>query len=227
MTKVMTKVILPYLAEVKDNSGLLSQRLLSFYPFAAFYSIGLMVVFIIGGGVIITVFCGKEYLVDPYLVIWLAAAHGIRAFRSLPGLCLVAVGDTRSYLYGNIIRAAAFVATIAVSASGLYLQWIGFSIFITEFFSFLYTMIVINRNHSVPLRGSLSYLLLIPGLVPVLIIINGLLGPYDGRIIARMMISIVLMGLISLGIILLMGDVYRKNLVQMFRNMKNDIKIQF
>jgi len=225
--RVITKVILPYLAEVKDNSRLLSQRLLSFYPFGVVYGAGIMVAFILGGGVIITVFCGKEYLADKYLIIWLAAAHGIRVFRSLPGLCLVAIGDTRNYLNCNIIRALAFVATVAVSASGLYLHWIGFSIFMAEFLSFTYSMIVINKVHSVPLRGSLSYLLLVPGLVPLLIFLNNLLGPYDGRIVARMLISFVIMGLVTLLVILLMGASYRKNLIKMFRNMKNDIRIQF
>lgn len=217
--KVITKVILPYLAQVKDNSKALSLRLLSFFPFVGIYSVGILVVFILGGGIIITVFCGEEYLADRYLIIWLAAANSFRVFRSLTGLCLLSIGDTKNYLNCNIIRATAFLATLAVSSSGLYLSWIGFAIFMAEMMSFIFSLIVVNKKHSVSVRGSFPYLALLPVLIPLLILVNHFLEPYDGMAVIRVLLSMAIMGAVSVGILLLMGDTYRKNLLQMFRNM--------
>ena len=223
--RVITKVILPYLSQVKNNATFLSLRLLIFFPFAAIYSVGISVAFILGGGVIITVCCGEEYLVDNYLIIWLAAANAVRVFRSLTGLCLMAIGDTRSYLNCNIIRSTAFFVTLAVSAFGLYLSWIAFSIFMAELLSLAFSLFVVSRKHSIPVRGAFPYLLLLGVLVPLLIVLNHFLVPYEGLIFTRILLSMAIMGGVSAGILLLMGETYRKNLIKMFRNMKNDIRI--
>ena len=223
--KVITKVILPYLAQVKENPRSLSLRLLSFFPFVGIYSIGISVVFILGGGVIISVFCGEEYLVDNYLIIWLAAANSVRVFRSLTGLCLLSIGDTKNYLNCNILRGTAFIATLVVSSAGLYLNWIGFSIFMAELLSLIFSMIVVNKKHGVSVKGSFPYLALVAVLIPLLIGVNHFLNPYDGMVIARLFLSLAVMGAVSIGIILMMGETYRKNLIQLFRNIRNDIRI--
>jgi O-antigen/teichoic acid export membrane protein len=217
--KVISKVVLPYMAQVKANPKALSLRLLSFFPFVGIYSVGILVVFILGGGIIITVFCGEEYLVDKYLIIWLAAANSFRIFRALTGLSLLSIGDTKNYLNCNIIRSFAFLATLAVSASGLYLSWIGFAIFVAELMSLIFSLIVINKKHLVSVKGGLPYLALLPVIIPLLIFINYFLEPYNGMIIIRILFSMAIMGAVSVGILLLMGEAYRKNLLQMFRNM--------
>jgi O-antigen/teichoic acid export membrane protein len=223
--KVISKVILPYLAQVKNNPGNLSLRLLSFFPFVGIYSVGISVVFILGGGIIISVFCGEEYLVDNYLIIWLAAANSVRVFRGLTGLSLLAIGDTKNYLNCNIIRGTAFIATLIVSSTGLYLDWIGFSIFMAELLSLVFSIFVISTKHKVSVKGSFPYLGLVAVLVPLLILVNHFLNPYDGMVITRILISMAVMGAVSFGILLMTGETYRKNLMQLFRNIRNDSKI--
>ncbi len=223
--KVITKVILPYLAQVKDNPKVLSLRLISFFPFVGIYSVGILVVFMMGGGIIVSLFCGKEYLVDKYLIIWLAAANAVRVFRSLTGLCLLSIGDTKNYLNCNIIRGTAFLATLVVSSCGLYLNWIGFSIFMAELLSLIFSMFVVSNKHKISVKGSFPYLLLVAVLIPLLILVNHFLNPFDGMVFVRILISMAVMGSVSIGIILLMGETYRKNLMQLFRNLRNESRI--
>ena len=224
--KVMNKVVLPYLSQVKKNPGEFSFRLFSFYPFLAIYSTGILAVFVLGGGVIISFFCGEEYLVDDYLIIWLAAANSIRVFRSLTGMGLMAIGDTRNFLNISIIRSTAFLATLFISASGLYLGWIGFAVFTAELASLIYVLYLVNKRHSISIKKGLPCLSVLPVMIPLLLTVNHFIGPYDGMVLERMIAAVVVMGLVTVSISVLMGATYRKNLIQMFRNLRNEIKIK-
>lgn len=225
--KVVTKVLLPYLSQVKRDSAALSTRLLTFFPFATVYSVGISVVFILCGGLIIAVCCGERYLVDEYLIVWLAASNAVRVVRGLVGLSLLATGDTRNYLKCNVIRATTFFVSLVVSAAGLYLHWIAFAIFLGELLSFLFQLYIVRKKHRISLRGGAVYLGLLAVLIPGLILLNSFLGPYNGMIEARLVLAFLIMGLVSVGILVLMGETYRKNMIQMFRNIKNDIRIEF
>jgi|GEM_PF-1567365 len=223
--KVVTKVLLPYLSQVKRDSAALSARLLTFFPFAALYSVGISVVFILCGGLIIATFCGERYLVSEYLIVWLAASNAVRVIRGLVGLSLLATGDTRNFMNCNMIRATTFFVSLAVSAGGLYLHWIAFSIFLGEISSFSFQLYVVSRKHRISLRGGVTYLVLLAIIIPSLIILNGFLGPYNGMATARLLLTFLIMGVVSGGILALMGETYRKNMIKMFRNIKNDIRI--
>jgi hypothetical protein len=94
-----------------------------------------------------------------------------------------------------------------------------------ELVSFAFSMYVLNRKHAVALGGSVPYVSLVAGLIPLLILLNHFLAPFDGMIFTRVLFSMAIMGVVSVGILLLMGETYRKNLLQLFRNMGNDIRI--
>lgn len=223
--RVVTKVLLPYLSRVKHDSSLLGFRLSIFFPFAALYSIGISVAFILGGGLIITIFCGEEYLVSNYLIIWLAAANAVRIFRSLIGIFLLVKADTRNFLNCHIIGSLSFFASLAISASGLYLHWIGFAIFIAEIMSLMFNMYWVKTKHAIPLRDSYPYILMLAVVIPSLIAVNHFIGPFDGLLFTRFFLAAAFMLAATGCIWYLVGRTYRKNIVQMFRNLKNDIRM--
>ncbi|MEW5964825.1 MAG: oligosaccharide flippase family protein [Pseudomonadota bacterium] len=82
---------------------------------AAIYLAGFLVA---GGGVVALAF-GPQYAGLDLLVAWLATMWSLRMIQAVPGMALMATGETRPFLVAGLLRAAALPAAYLAARDGL------------------------------------------------------------------------------------------------------------
>jgi O-antigen/teichoic acid export membrane protein len=117
--KVGHALMLPLLSARRDDPGAFFQRYLTMFEGVSIAAAGYLVAFVIAGGTLLPLAFGPQYHDLGPILGWLAAMWSLRMIQAVPGMALMAQGDTRPLLTAGIIRAAALGPALVAVHLGL------------------------------------------------------------------------------------------------------------
>ncbi len=109
--------------------------------FAALY----LALFVVAGGQIVALAFGHAYQGLDSVVAWLAAMWAIRMLQAVPGMALMAAGETKPFLAAGLIRAAALPVALYAARNGAGLAAIAAIGCAAEAMSLLYVALRLER----------------------------------------------------------------------------------
>ena len=113
--KVGHALMLPLLSTQRDNLKSFYHRYLIMCEGASIAAAVYLAGFVLAGGVVLPLAFGPQYKGLELVVAWLGAMWSVRMVQAVPGMALMALGDTRPLLTAGIIRASALgLAWVAV-----------------------------------------------------------------------------------------------------------------
>lgn len=104
-----------------------------------------LAVFVIAGGAILPIAFGPSYHGLDAVVAWLAAMWALRMLQAVPGMALMAAGETKPFLAAGLIRAAALPAAYYAAHHGAALAGIAAIGCAAEAASLLYVSLRLER----------------------------------------------------------------------------------
>jgi O-antigen/teichoic acid export membrane protein len=116
--KIGQALMLPLLSAQRDNPRAFFQRYAVMFEgvciIAAVYAVG----FVIAGGALLHLAFGAQYAGLHAVIGWLAAMWSVRMVQAVPGMALLARGDTRPLLTSALWRATALVPAFFAAYAG-------------------------------------------------------------------------------------------------------------
>ncbi|MEO1264459.1 MAG: oligosaccharide flippase family protein, partial [Pseudomonadota bacterium] len=147
VAKVGHALLLPLLAEAKGNRNVFAARtrlmltaagILAFCYFAAFALIG---------GPLLSLVFGSAYSGLHFVVMLLAAMWAMRMVQAIPGIALMALGQTRALLSAGIIRALGLIPAYIAITLGYGLEGVAVAAVAAECASLAYITWIVARWH--------------------------------------------------------------------------------
>ncbi len=105
--KVGHALMLPLLSAQQADRAVFEQRYIIMCEAASIAAAIYLAGFVIAGGKVLPLAFGPQYTGLGAVVAWLGAMWSLRMVQAVPGMALMAVGDTRPLLTAGILRAAA------------------------------------------------------------------------------------------------------------------------
>ncbi len=144
--KVGHALMLPLLSTQRDSPVTFYHRYVMMCEGTSIAAAAYLVTFVIAGGVILPLAFGPQYGGLNVVIGWLAAMWSLRMVQAVPGMALMARGDTRPLLAAGIIRASALGAAWIAVAWGYGLAGVAASGFIGELASLAYVAGRVGRD---------------------------------------------------------------------------------
>lgn len=116
--KVGHALMLPLLSAAQTDDEAFRRRFAALVDAATLVAALYLTMFVIAGGAILPVAFGPSYAGLDDLVAMLAVMWTIRMVQAVPGMALIARGETRPLLVAGIIRAGALAVVIAAAMGG-------------------------------------------------------------------------------------------------------------
>lgn len=113
--KVGNALLLPVLSACRHEPGELLRRLRLLSEAAVVFAAIFLAGFLLAGGRVLPWAFGPQYKGLDVLVAWLALMWALRIIQVVPGMALLAAGDTRPLLVAGCIRAAALPLALAAA----------------------------------------------------------------------------------------------------------------
>lgn len=117
--KVGHALLLPLLSTQRDNRQAFFDRYLTMYEGVSIAAAAYVVAFVIAGGAILPLAFGSQYQGLGPVLGWLAAMWSVRMVQAVPGIALMARGETSPLLIAGIIRATALGPALLAVHMGL------------------------------------------------------------------------------------------------------------
>lgn len=117
-SRVGNALMLPLLSEVRSHTRQFAQRFRTMLEITAIFAACYLTAFIATGGTVLPLFFGSNYTGLGGVVSWLAAMWAIRMLQTVPGMALMAKGDTQPLLWAGVIRAVGLPLSIAAIQMG-------------------------------------------------------------------------------------------------------------
>lgn len=140
--KVGNALMLPLLSQVRDDAAEFANRYRLMVEAMVIASTGYLVLFIVAGGAVLPIAFGPNYTGLADVVTWLAIMWAMRMVQAVPGMALLAEGDTRPLLVAGLVRAIGLAFAALAAVYGLGLAGMAAAGAVSEFLSLLY---VANR----------------------------------------------------------------------------------
>lgn len=105
--KVGHALMLPLLSAQRGNPQSFQNRYVMMCEGASIAASIYLVAFVLAGGLLLPLTFGSQYLGLGIVIGWLAAMWSLRMVQAVPGMALLAIGDTRPLLTAGILRASA------------------------------------------------------------------------------------------------------------------------
>ncbi len=140
--KVGNALMLPLLSQVRDDACEFANRYRLMVEAMVIASAGYLALFVVAGGAILPLAFGPNYTGLGDVVAWLAVMWAMRMVQAVPGMALLADGDTRPLLIAGLVRAIGIGLAALAAAYGLGLAGMAAAGAFSEFLSLLY---VANR----------------------------------------------------------------------------------
>jgi O-antigen/teichoic acid export membrane protein len=144
--KVGHALFLPLLSSKRDDLRAFFQRYLVMFEATSIAAATYVVAFVLTGGDVMPLAFGPSYVELGPVISCLAAMWALRMMQSIPGLALMAQGETRPLLIAGILRAAALVLAWLAVKSGLGLTGVAAAGVFGEFFSISYVLVRAGRD---------------------------------------------------------------------------------
>lgn len=116
--KVGNSLMLPVLAAARDDAQAFARRYQRLGEITLLAAAVYVLVFVAAGGTILPLAFGPNYDGLGTVIAWLAAMWGLRMIQAVPGMALMALGETRPFLGAGLIRATALLPSLLVAANG-------------------------------------------------------------------------------------------------------------
>ncbi len=120
--KVGHALMLPLLSSQRDAPCALAGRYASLSSVTAVAAALYLIVFGVAGGTIVPLAFGSQYSGLGALTGWLALMWTVRMVQVVPGMAVMAHGQTRPFLVAGLIRAISLPAAIALAVNGYNLE---------------------------------------------------------------------------------------------------------
>jgi O-antigen/teichoic acid export membrane protein len=116
--KVGHALMLPLFASARNAPRQLEDRFTIMSEATVFLASLYLVTLMLIGGLIVALAFGQQYLGLDILIAWLAAMWAVRMIQAVPGMALMARGETRPFLIAGLIRAFALIPAAYAAAQG-------------------------------------------------------------------------------------------------------------
>ena len=143
--KVANALMLPLLAVERDAPQRFASRYRLMAEATALAAALYLTAFIIGGGAILPLAFGSNYVGLGTLVGWLALMWSMRMLQAVPGAALLAKGVTRPFLIAGIVRSAGLLLAFAALSHGFGLEGVAAAGALAEFASLVYVVVCLDR----------------------------------------------------------------------------------
>ena len=144
--KVGHALMLPLLSAQRDNPSTFYHRYVMMCEGTSIAAAAYLVTFAIAGGVILPLAFGPQYGGLNVVIGWLAAMWSLRMVQAVPGMALMARGDTRPLLTAGILRASALGAAWIAVAWGHGLAGVAAAGVVGELASLAYVAVRVGRD---------------------------------------------------------------------------------
>jgi O-antigen/teichoic acid export membrane protein len=139
-------LLLPILSRQQDHKIIfqkLYQRSLLFLSLTAMvFAIG----YLFFGNLVIALFFGANFVVDPAVLAWLGCALAIRIVRVGPSTAALALGDSKTLLFANMWRLGGLVIAAYAGLSGMGLSFISMAAAIGETLALIAGIFLLYRH---------------------------------------------------------------------------------
>lgn len=120
--KVGQSLMLPLFAAARDRPAVLAQRFAAMTEATAFVAAMYLATAMLLGGFLLEVAFGPNYIGLGAVMSWLAAMWSMRMLQAVPGMVLMAAGQTKPFLVAGMIRATALIPAGLAAANGYGLE---------------------------------------------------------------------------------------------------------
>ena len=111
-------LMLPLLAQARGDGRAFAQRFKLLSEATALFAGLYLATFIVAGGLLVRVAFGPNYEGLGAITGWLASMWAVRMLQAVPGMALMAHGDTRPFLIAGLIRACALLPAAGAALHG-------------------------------------------------------------------------------------------------------------
>lgn len=116
--KVGHALMLPLFAAARDDAARLRRRFTRLAGLAAATAAAYLALFLAAGGIMLPLAFGPHYTGLGTVIGWLAAMWGLRMLQVVPGMALMALGETKPFLGAGLVRATALAPALVAAAHG-------------------------------------------------------------------------------------------------------------
>jgi len=124
LLNIFGSLLLPLLAETRDNFTLYLKRVERSFEMLSLCSSIYAVVLIVAGEALVTLIFGAKYKDAGAITAWFGLAQALRLLRSVPITAAVAKGDTKNLMWSNLYRLMGFFAAVPAAFMGASLSMI-------------------------------------------------------------------------------------------------------
>lgn len=143
--KVGHALLLPMLASAAGDPARLVGRYRLASELVATVAAMYLAGFLIAGGGVVALAFGPQYRGLDLLVAWLATMWSLRMIQAVPGMALMAMGETRPFLVAGLLRAAALPAAYLAARDGFGLTGVAVAGVAGELASLVYIALRADR----------------------------------------------------------------------------------
>ncbi|MGE5267593.1 MAG: hypothetical protein ACM3L9_09540, partial [Deltaproteobacteria bacterium] len=129
---------LPVFADARNDAALLARRFSAMAGATTFAAACYLVTAMLAGGYMLQIAFGANYAGLQGVMAWLAAMWAIRMLQAVPGMVLLAAGETRPFLAAGTIRAVAALPAAFLAAGGFGIEAVAAMGFCGELASLAY-----------------------------------------------------------------------------------------
>ena len=136
--KVGHALMLPLFADARDAPHLLAQRFAAMSEATVFLASVYLITAMLVGGFILQIAFGPQYTGLSAIVAWLAAMWALRMLQAVPGMALMAAGQTTPFLVAGLIRSGALIPAAFAALMGFGLEMVAAAGVVGELASIAY-----------------------------------------------------------------------------------------
>lgn len=144
--RVGNALMLPVLSQVRGHSRQFRQRYRVMLEIIVILAAAYLAIFVAAGGSLLPLVFGPNYDALGAVVGWLAVMWAVRMIQSVPGMALMAKGDTRPLLWAGLVRALGLPLAIATIELGWGLVGAAMAAAFAETLSLIYVMVRTARH---------------------------------------------------------------------------------
>ncbi|MGH1418543.1 MAG: oligosaccharide flippase family protein [Hyphomicrobiaceae bacterium] len=188
--KVGNALMLPLLGRKKHNEQEFRSLYMLLTEATVVVAAGYLCVFLIAGEQILPLAFGENYTGLGTVIAWLAFMWAIRMVQAVPGMALMANGETRPLLVAGIIRAAGIVFVLWAATQGYGLAGIAAAGCGAELASLLYITLRVGRDRQNMKTGFLARTSLLMAVAAGALFTSHLIGAQSAMAVISQTIAI-------------------------------------
>ncbi len=144
--KVGQSLMLPVFAAARDDAAKLKRQFAALSEVTAVAAAIYLATAILAGGDLLRIAFGPNYAGLGAVMAWLAAMWAVRMLQAVPGMLLLAAGETKPFLIAGLIRSLALIPATGVALMGYGLEAVAAMGLLGEVASLAYVTVRMNAE---------------------------------------------------------------------------------